>query len=111
VFEEIAGVDCYVAGSKENVRAVIFSFSDVFACLMERKRQVADEIAAAIPGSVVITPDYFRGNPIIVPPTKNTGIFGQLLAFLSSMPSILWRIRYTHNWISLGPLLHGLVRL
>jgi hypothetical protein len=53
-------VECYVTGeaSKDDggVRAVIFSFSDVFACLLERKRQVADEIAAEIPGSIVVRP-------------------------------------------------------
>jgi len=111
-FEAISDVDCYVTGTSSQAKAVIFSFSDVFPCLLERKREVADQLAAAIPDSYVVMPDYWRGMPVMEIPSLSptAGRFRAAMAMLRQVPRTLYRIRFMHTWQSLSELLEPLVR-
>ena len=103
--ESIDGIDCYVTGAP-SPRALILGFSDVFPCLMDRKLQVADQLAAAVPNSLVISPDLFDGRPIMTAPT---GPLPQL-SLLAGLPRTLYRMRHVHNWGKMSLLVDNLVR-
>jgi len=88
-----AGVNCYVTGASA-AKVVILSFSDVFPCLMDRKREVCDQLAEAIPDSLVVAPDYFNGKPIIDPPNPKAGKFQTIAGMVLSTPRIFYRMRF-----------------
>lgn len=106
-FEELGGMKCYVTGASP-AKVVILSFSDVMPCLSDRKREVCDQLAEAIPNSQVVAPDFFKGKPIIEFTNPNASKFALILGLFMSTPRIMYRMKYLHNWSSLRPLLEGL---
>eukprot|EP00929_Paragymnodinium_shiwhaense_P010814 TRINITY_DN115799_c0_g1_i1.p1 TRINITY_DN115799_c0_g1~~TRINITY_DN115799_c0_g1_i1.p1 ORF type:complete len:287 (-),score=23.54 TRINITY_DN115799_c0_g1_i1:258-1118(-) len=96
-WQEFAGVDAYLVGERANARCIIMAFSDVFGPKSGRHVRVCDEIAAAVPGSLVCMPDLFHGHPIcgIYASQLTMGIFGLL--------PMVHRIRYRCGWGNVWP--------
>eukprot|EP00438_Fugacium_kawagutii_P018956 Skav220472 [mRNA] locus=scaffold96:243231:244007:+ [translate_table: standard] len=104
--ERRAEMDCYFTGQKENPTMIILGFSDVFGPMSGRHRRVCDEMAAAIPGSLVCLPDLFGGEPIC------PDFFGSRFPALRLklfLPKMVYRIRYRYGWATLGPKIQALV--
>lgn len=99
-------MDCYFTGQKENPTMIILGFSDVFGPMSGRHRRVCDEMAAAVPGSLVCLPDLFGGEPIC--PDFFNSRFPSLRLKLH-LPKMVYRIRYRYGWATLGPKIQALV--
>jgi len=108
-YEALAGVDCYVTGKSTSAKAVILSFSDVFPCLLERKRQVADQLAEAIPESCTVAPDLWRERPLMELPSHGAGKIRSVLGIMVGMPKTLYRMRFVHTWPALQLMLEPLI--
>lgn len=85
---------------------IILAFSDVFGPMSGRHRRICDEMATAIPGSLVCLPDLFDGEPIC-PDFLDSKFPGLRLKLF--FPKMLYRIRYRYGWTKLGPKIQALV--
>lgn len=104
VWEEIAGLECYVCGQQwASATSVMLVFSDVFGPRTGRHVRVCDALSASVRGSVVVMPDLFHGRPIagVWPGPISLNIFG-------SVP-LLHRIRYRCGWGNVWPEVERLV--
>ena len=97
--ERQADLECYFSGQKENPTMIILAFSDVFGPMSGRHRKICDEMATAIPGSLVCLPDLFDGEPIC-PDFFDSKFPGLRLKLF--FPKMLYRIRYRYGWAKLG---------
>lgn len=104
-WEKKADVDCYFSGKKEDPKMIILGFADVFGAMSGRHRRVCDELAEAIPGSLVCLPDLFHGDPVC---QDFAGYQWPKLWLQLSIFRIVYRIRYYHNWEKLGPKIQAL---
>lgn len=102
-WEEIAGMEVYVVGQKEGARSVLVAVSDVFGPSSGRHIRVCDEMARAVPGSLVVMPDLFHGNPI-----ANVKPGPISFAALGMIPMV-WRIRYRCAWENVWKDVEGLL--
>lgn len=97
----IADLQVYVVGpqDKSAISSVIFAFSDVFGPRTGRHVRICDEIAAAMPGSLVCMPDFFDDCPIcgLWPGPVSLSLLGGF--------STVYRIRYTYGWGDMWPTL------
>lgn len=57
-------MDCYLVGKQEDPRCIIYSFPDVFGVRTGRHVRICDQVAEAVPGSLVCMPDILHGKPI-----------------------------------------------
>ncbi|CAK0840389.1 unnamed protein product [Prorocentrum cordatum] len=96
-WEEIAGMEVYVVGRREDARSILLGVSDVFGPRTGRHLRICDELARAVPGSVVVLPDLFHGSPI-------AKVWPGPISFtaLETIP-LLWRIRYRCGWANVWP--------
>lgn len=85
---------------------IILAFSDVFGPMSGKHREICDEMATAIPGSLVCLPDLFDGEPIC-PDFLDSKFPGLRLKLF--FPKMLYRIRYRYGWAKLGPKIQALV--
>jgi len=104
--ERQADLECYFSGQKENPTMIILAFSDVFGPMSGKHRRICDEMATAIPGSLVCLPDLFDGEPIC-PDFLDSKFPGLRLKLF--FPKMLYRIRYRYGWAKLGPKIQALV--
>lgn len=104
--EKCANLDCYFTGQKDKPTMVILAFADVFGPLSGKHRRVCDEMAAAVPGSLVCLPDLFDGQPIC---EDFLGSMFPMLRLKLSLPQMIYRIRYSYGWDKLGPKIQALV--
>ena len=104
--EKCVNLDCYFTGQKDKPTVVILAFADVFGPLSGKHRRVCDEMAAAVPGSLVCLPDLFDGQPIC---EDFLGSMFPMLRLKLSLPQMIYRIRYSYGWDKLGPKIQALV--
>jgi len=98
--EKEADLDCYFSGQKEKPSTVILAFSDVFGPYSGRHRRICDQMAEAVPNSLVCMPDLFHGDPVA--PDYSSSSWASLRLKLH-MPKMLYRIRYRYSWGILAP--------
>ena len=104
-WEKRLELDCYFSGEKDAPKVVILVFADVFGAMSGRHRRICDEMATAIPGSLICLPDLFHGEPICPDYFQHWFPITRLRLSLSY---ILYRIRYRSGWDVLGPQIEAL---
>ncbi|KIX92447.1 uncharacterized protein Z520_11767 [Fonsecaea multimorphosa CBS 102226] len=61
--EEIHGLNTYVVGNRNNPRAILVVYSDIFGLLLPNNKLIADAYATS--GQyLVYLPDFFKGDPV-----------------------------------------------
>ena len=80
---------------------VILAFSDVFGYYSGRHRRICDQMAEAVPNSLVCMPDLFHGEPICPDFAVSSSWAGLRLKL--HMPKAAYRIRYRYGWGTIGP--------
>lgn len=91
---------------EKNPTTVILAFTDVFGVLSGRHRRICDDVAAAVPGSLVCLPDLFHGDPI-APDYSDCALPQTRLALC--LPMMVYRIRYRFGWGQVDPEIQRLV--
>eukprot|EP00438_Fugacium_kawagutii_P000627 Skav224349 [mRNA] locus=scaffold2411:225553:226134:- [translate_table: standard] len=106
-WERKADLDCYFTGhSGASPSVVILAFSDVFGPISGKHRRVCDQMAEAVPGSLICLPDLFEGEPLC--PDFCDCSLPKLRLFLY-VPLLLYKIRYRHGWEQLLPKIQALL--